>query len=599
MESLQSNNPNSQPVPTGANQEANIYEDEINLREYIQVIIKRRKLIIGMFLIAVIAAAIVSLLLPKVYEASASIMVMPSKIRTALSPTRGFLDPETTEKGIYIEQKPTISIPTHKSLLKSNAILVMVMARLESAGLLDEDLALEELSKKLEVEDTKETIILQLTAKDKEPSLAKDIVNIWADEYTQYSLGIITGEVEGSGKFVEDQFKLVKDNLVEAEQAIKDFDVKEGLSLMEIELKENQSQLESHHAKVHKLDFALKEKRNLLQKVNGDIVAMSKDGIWLGAFSVKELGEKHFADETLSSEQKALRQKALKAKLSLENSIKKRDSFVNDSKIMLLRAEIERKRANLVSDKALLAKIKQLGESTKANLSSKANLDMLKSLQSPIAENLPELTIWEILSLTKGYNFFETRGQSLASKLEQQEKELVALENVVFAYNDALKTLDENTSRAHANYDFYHGRLKVLQNQKNSFEVEIAKVEFELSYSREMVKKLEDEVKALKVATNEKKTKLTELNRQLDIAKKAYATLASKIEEARIAKAMELGEVKVVSTAFEPQKPIAPKKKLIVAIAGVISLMLGVFMAFCLEFWQKSEDVKKSQVQAS
>ena len=115
------------------------------------------------------------------------------------------------------------------------------------------------------------------------------------------------------------------------------------------------------------------------------------------------------------------------------------------------------------------------------------------------------------------------------------------------------------------------------------------KTEFELSYSREMVKKLETEVKTLKVAINEKNVRLTELTRQMDIATNAYKTLASKIEEARIAKAIELGEVKVVSIAFEPQYPVLPKKKRIVAIAGVASLMLGVFMAFFLEFWQKNQ----------
>jgi len=569
MENLQNNCSNRQTTGKDVHQEANIYEDEIDLREYIQVVIKRRKLIIGIFLIAVITAAMVSLLLPKVYQASATIMLMPSTVRVAVSPSRHLLDPETTKIGGYVEQKLTISIPTHKALLKSNAVLERVMNKLKLEGGLNEDLTLEGLSRKLEVEDTKETNILQLAVKDKDPSLAKDIVNLWANEYAQYSLAMITGEVKGSGKFVEDQFKLVKGNLVKAEQAVKNFDVKERLSLMEIGLIEDVNQLESHYAKVYTLGFELDEKKSLLQKINNDISAMTRDGIWLGAFNVEELGEKHFVDEALSPNQKALRQKTLKAKVDLENDRKKRDSFVSDLKIMLLRAEVERKRTNIVNDKARLAQIKQLSESTKANLNSKANLDMLKSLQDPIAENLPELTIWEILSLTKGYNFFETRGQSLASKLQQQEKELKALEKVVLEHNDTLKTLDENLSRAQANYDFYHGQLKTIQSQKNSLETEIAKVEFELSYSKEMVKKLEDQVKTLKVAINEKKAKLMELTRHMDIAKSAYTTLASEIEEARIAKAMELGEVKVVSTAFEPQNPIAPNKRRNVIIAGV------------------------------
>jgi len=576
---------------------ASVYEDEINLMDYFQIIVKRRKLIIGTFLIAVIVTAILSLLLPKVYQASASVMIMPSKIQSALSPSKIFLNSKKTKTGAYVAQRPAISILTHKILLKSNAVLERVINRLKLEGKWDKNLTLEGLYRKLDVEDTEETNILQLAVKDKDPGTAEDIANIWADEYVKYSLEIITGELKGSGKFIEDQFKLVGGSLIKAEQAVKDFDVKEQLLLTEIELKENSSQLKAHYAKVHELDFKLQEKKRQLMKVDADIAAMTKDGTWLGAFNVQKLGQEYFVDETLSDEQNVLRQKVLMARQNLENNRKKVENFINDSKIMLLRAEVERKKTNLVNDKVRLAQIRQLGESTKANLNSRVNLDMLRNRQGPIAENLSESTVWELLSLTSGYNFFETRGQSLSSKLKQQEKEWVALENSVFADNNRLKTLNENLNMAQANYDFFYGRLKTAQSQKNSLETEIAKIEFTLSYSKEMVKRLEAKVKTLKVAINAKRTKLTELNRQLDIAKKGYATLASKIEGARIAKAMELGEVKAVSMAFKPDEPVGPKKKRMVALAGIASLVLGIFMAFCLEFWQKGKESQKNLVQ--
>ncbi len=47
-----------------------IQEDEIDLKEYIKVIIKRKKLILTVFLISVIVTAVVSFLMPKVYEIS-------------------------------------------------------------------------------------------------------------------------------------------------------------------------------------------------------------------------------------------------------------------------------------------------------------------------------------------------------------------------------------------------------------------------------------------------------------------------------------------------------------------------------------------------
>ena len=569
--------------------EANMHANEIDLRQYVHILVKRRKLIIGIFLIAVISAAIVSLLLPKAYEASASIMVTPSKIQSVLSPARLFLDPGKEQQGEYAVQKPTISIPTHRTLLKSTAVLQEVIDRLKPTGKPDEDLAIEGFSERLEVESSEETNILSLSVKDRDPGRAKEAVNIWAEEYVKYSQKLIGGEILGSGRFVLEQVKRAEDDLAKADAAVKDFDVKERLSLMEIELAEDVNQLVSHYGKVHKLDFSLAEKKHLLQRTDENIAAMTKDGLWLGGFGIGALDEKQFIDDSLSDMQKALRQKTLKVKLALEANRKKRDGFVNESGINSLKAEVTHKREDLLADKSLLTKIMQLSEATKANLKSESRLETLKQFQGPIAENMADLTVWEILCLAEGHNFFETRGESLTVKVDKQEEDLKKLEKAFFDCNDQLGILEENLDIAQADYDFYHEEFKNLAKEKNSSELEIARLEYELTYSRDMVSKLEGKVEALKTIINEKKLKLAELKREFAIETKAYESMASKVEEARIAQAMELGEVKVVSIAFEPQHPIAPRKKRIVGIAGFASLMLGILAAFCLEAGQKSD----------
>ena len=42
-------------------------------------------------------------------------------------------------------------------------------------------------------------------------------------------------------------------------------------------------------------------------------------------------------------------------------------------------------------------------------------------------------------------------------------------------------------------------------------------------------------------------------------------------------------------TAIEPKEPVAPKKKLNIAIAGMLGLMVGVFGAFFGEFLENGE----------
>lgn len=52
-----------------------IQEDEINIRDYINVIIKRKKLILAIFCVAVVVSAVVNLQLPKVYEVTSTVQL--------------------------------------------------------------------------------------------------------------------------------------------------------------------------------------------------------------------------------------------------------------------------------------------------------------------------------------------------------------------------------------------------------------------------------------------------------------------------------------------------------------------------------------------
>ncbi len=50
------------------NKGTSTYDDEINLYDYWKVIVKRKRLIIGLFLVAVLASAVISLSMPKIYR---------------------------------------------------------------------------------------------------------------------------------------------------------------------------------------------------------------------------------------------------------------------------------------------------------------------------------------------------------------------------------------------------------------------------------------------------------------------------------------------------------------------------------------------------
>jgi uncharacterized protein involved in exopolysaccharide biosynthesis len=212
-------------------------EDEIDLRDYIKVIIRRKKIILTVFFTAVIAVAVASLLMPRVYRATTSIMIMPSRLPTALSPTQISLAIEREElTGEYITPRPAISVPTHQVLLESNTVLERIIDRLKLTNQLGRPITLDSLRRGLSVEEIEDTNVLQLKVGESQPKRAREIADSWAEEYLKFHYELISGETRGMGDFVVSQFEIAQESLLQAEEAVKDFKDKHKIDLMQAEL---------------------------------------------------------------------------------------------------------------------------------------------------------------------------------------------------------------------------------------------------------------------------------------------------------------------------------------------------------------------------
>lgn len=51
----------------------------------------------------------------------------------------------------------------------------------------------------------------------------------------------------------------------------------------------------------------------------------------------------------------------------------------------------------------------------------------------------------------------------------------------------------------------------------------------------------------------------------------------------------------IISPPFAPDVPVAPKKKLIVAVAGVLGLFVGVIAVFLMDFWKRSRQTLEKE----
>ena len=100
---------------------------------------------------------------------------------------------------------------------------------------------------------------------------------------------------------------------------------------------------------------------------------------------------------------------------------------------------------------------------------------------------------------------------------------------------------------------------------------------------------LEPQILTLQQRLQESRAEEDRLTRARDVARETYVTMARKVEEVRIAADDTSGEVRLASQAAIPQIPVAPRKLLNTAVAGMVGLMLGIFGAFAVEWWKRDE----------
>lgn len=320
-------------------------EQEIDLRDYIEVIIKRRKIILIIFLVSVIVTGIYSVLIPNVYKATASLMITPSKTESL------FLSTQTLARESLI-QKPVISLGTHKSLLISNIVLERIGNKLNLTDKSGNKLLPEDLSDKLNIKETKETNIIQLEVQDTDPKSAKEIANTWAREYIIYNMELISGEVKGTGDFIAGQFEITKQNLVQYEEKAKDFKGKYKIDIMRAETDIKKTNLNGYKKELMEIEITLKTKEDFLREFKKEIEkqekftivskAITDDALWQQALKekrVSDLDKKKLRSEEINPIYRDLETKIVDTEIEI-NTIRPKTEYLKNS-ITLTEKEID------------------------------------------------------------------------------------------------------------------------------------------------------------------------------------------------------------------------------------------------------------------
>lgn len=129
--------------------------------------------------------------------------------------------------------------------------------------------------------------------------------------------------------------------------------------------------------------------------------------------------------------------------------------------------------------------------------------------------------------------------------------------------------------------------LKSIQDNLNlQIRTIVEGVEREYEIDKANERSLTAAVEALKKriqATNRKEFRLRALEREVQTNKDLYDAFFTRIQETSATSDLQTANARIVDQAFVPNSPIKPKKKLIIAVAALMGLLISCGIAFLLE----------------
>src|SRR5438093_5640695 len=219
---------NQQTTETRQSAPQPVYDEEVNLLDYCRVISKRRRLIGGLFAASVLTAMVASLLMPKIYESTASLLPsLDSKDGAGLGALLAATGAGGAAQSLGFSLPGTPATPTDLfvAMLKSRIMADEVIRKLNLRDLYEAK-TMQDTRKALEG-DTKITVtkekVIKITVEAKNPSLAADIANSYVANLDRLNQTLNVSKAGQNRAFIERRLSETQVNLVKAEEALKDF----------------------------------------------------------------------------------------------------------------------------------------------------------------------------------------------------------------------------------------------------------------------------------------------------------------------------------------------------------------------------------------
>lgn len=355
-------------------------ENEVSLYDYIKVISKRKWLIIIGTFVCILTAAVVTLLLPRVYETRASLSMEGT---------------DTPDVKIGIPTVPTgLSLDKFFNYLPNNRDLNLEVIRNLGLDKSPDELTPQSLSQMLTFSLAKNSRTITINVRYSHPQKARDIANTMAEEVKEHYQVLNETEIAQSQALIDEQLNLARASLLEAEKNFQLLKETVDVDSLKKEIQSRVSQETTLTQEYSKITMFLVEEEAGL--VRAEMELQKQDKFYLLSKSiVEDLAYEGILDK-LSKDDIALLQK-----------VKSESQQINPVYLNLKQA-VANARIAMAGGRAkellLQAKIEE-------------NKLALSKLRPQLAEKEPQ---WE--TLTEGYNLANKEYQSIRNSHQAAEK---------------------------------------------------------------------------------------------------------------------------------------------------------------------------------
>jgi|GEM_PF-4037184 len=232
-------------------------EDEVSLYDYIKVIAKRKWLIIIGTFACIFTAAIVTLLLPRVYQTRA-ILAMEG--------------PSTPDVKIGLLSVPTcLSLDKFFNLLPSDRDLHLKVIRSLGLDKSPDNLTPQALGQMITFSLAKDSRMITVSVRYSHPEKAEDIANTMAEEVKGHYQVLNTLEISQSQNLVDEQLSLAQAQLAEAEKDLWAFKETVDVDSLRNEIKTQSSQETNLSQEYSKISMSLVEEEARLARAREEL----------------------------------------------------------------------------------------------------------------------------------------------------------------------------------------------------------------------------------------------------------------------------------------------------------------------------------------